>query len=187
MVKANNIEENDKRLKVLYTESHKWLLSAAYNITKDKDEGSELVAELYLYLTEKVNPEIWYSESFNLKYLHTFLKTRYLNKIKYNSRYAVFCEEIYDNEEDIYDEEYDSKLESAYNSVVDELKLLERSPKMWAPARITELYLFDSEMTLEKLAANIKISKSTAFLNVKKIKKYLKDKIENPFKHKTDV
>jgi hypothetical protein len=41
-------------------------------------------------------------------------------------------------------------------------------------------------MTLDGLANNIKISKSTAFLNVKKIKVHLKNKLDNPFTNETD-
>lgn len=183
MGKTDNIvEENNRRLKLLYIDSHKWLISAAFNITKDRDEAAELVGELYLYLSERINPSIWYKDSFNLKYLHTFLKSRNLNKIKFNKRYTDFCEETYDDIDDEYDTEFDNKMEVAYESIVSELKELERSPRLWAPARLTEMYLFDEDMTLERLATNIKISKSTAFLNVKKIKKHLKDKIDNPFK-----
>jgi len=38
-----------------------------------------------------------------------------------------------------------------------------------------------SDMTLETLSKEIGISKSTSFINVKKIKNHLKEKIDNPF------
>jgi predicted DNA binding protein len=44
------------------------------------------------------------------------------------------------------------------------------------------MYAFDKEMTYEKLSEEIGISKSTAYLNCKKIKKHLKETIPNPFK-----
>jgi len=63
-------KENSHRLEVLYTQSHNWLSSVAYNISKDKDVADDLVGELYLYLAEKCNPSIWYNNSFNLMYCH---------------------------------------------------------------------------------------------------------------------
>jgi DNA-directed RNA polymerase specialized sigma24 family protein len=175
---ANIGDENIKRLETLYKNSHKWLMAAAFNITKDKDVAEELVSELYLYLSEKPNPDIWYSDSFNLMYLHSFLKTRNLNKIKYNKRYSDFDEVIYDEVDSEYDIEKDLEIQRRYDRVIEEFKLLERNPKLWAAAKITEMYLLDEEMTLEGLANKIRISKSTAFLNVKKIKTYLKTKIK---------
>jgi hypothetical protein len=51
---------------------------------------------------------------------------------------------------------------------------------MWASARIFELYWM-SEDTLDEVSNKIGISKSTTFLAVKKIRKYLESVIENPF------
>jgi len=77
------------------------------------------------------------------------------------------------------------KFEKAWDEVLAELKRLERT-KMWAPAKIYQLYAFDDDMTLEKLANNIQISKSTAFLNCKKVKLHLRANIESPFKNDRD-
>jgi predicted DNA-binding protein YlxM (UPF0122 family) len=52
---------------------------------------------------------------------------------------------------------------------------------MWAPAKIFELYWM-SDKTLDEVANDIKISKSTVFLSVKKIRKYLENTLDNPFK-----
>ncbi len=40
--------------------------------------------------------------------------------------------------------------------------------RAWASSKLYQLYAFDKDMTLEKLASNIGISKSTAFLQTKK-------------------
>ena len=56
---------------------------------------------------------------------------------------------------------------------------------MWSSAKLYELYAF-SDLTMEELSSEVGISKSTTFLNIKKIKLYLKDKIDNPFKEDTD-
>jgi hypothetical protein len=37
-------------------------------------------------------------------------------------------------------------------------------------------------MTLDKLSNEVKISRSTAFIQIKKAKKHLKETINNPFK-----
>lgn len=177
----NKVEsENNKRLEILYKKSHSWLIAVAYNLSKDKDVAEELVQELYLYLAEKCNPSIWYLNSFNLMYAHAFISSRFYNKIKIDKRKAVLSDS-YDAVDTEYDTDSDEQLEEAYERVIEELKVLERT-KMWASSKLYQMYAFDKDMTLEKLAKEIGISKSTAFLNCKKVKVHLKGKIKSPFK-----
>ena len=171
--------ENNKRLDVLFRNSHGWLSAVAFNLSKDKEVADELVGELYLYLAEKCNPALWYLNSFNLMYCHAFLNSRFLNRIKAAKR-NVQLSDSYDEVESEYDVDADEKVEDVYNKMVDELKRLERT-RLWAPSKIYQMYAFDKEMTFEKLAAELKLSKSTVYLNCKKIKKHLKDNLDNPF------
>ncbi len=171
--------ENNKRLDVLFRNSHGWLSAVAFNLSKDKEVADELVGELYLYLAEKCNPALWYLNSFNLMYCHAFLNSRFLNRIKAAKR-NVPLSDTYDEVENEYDVDGDAKVEDVYNKMVDELKRLERT-RLWAPSKIYQLYAFDKEMTFEKLASELKLSKSTVYLNCKKIKKHLKDNLDNPF------
>jgi hypothetical protein len=76
--------------------------------------------------------------------------------------------------------EFDKKLEDAYNDMLNELKRLETT-KLWASSKLAQMYLLDPQMTLEQLANNIKLSKSTVFLNTKKIRIHLKNTLNNPF------
>jgi DNA-directed RNA polymerase specialized sigma24 family protein len=177
---VNKIQkENNKRLDVLFRNSHGWLSAVAFNLSKDKEVADELVGELYLYLAEKCNPALWYLDSFNLMYAHAFLNSRFLNRIKAAKR-NVPLSDSYDEVENEYDVDADEKVEDVYNKMVDELKRLERT-RLWAPSKIYQLYAFDKEMTFEKLASELKLSKSTVYLNCKKIKKHLKDNLDNPF------
>jgi DNA-directed RNA polymerase specialized sigma24 family protein len=177
---VNKIQsENNKRLDVLFRNSHGWLSAVAFNLSKDKEVADELVGELYLYLAEKCNPALWYLNSFNLMYCHAFLNSRFLNRIKAAKR-NVPLSDTYDEVENEYDVDADEKVEDVYNKMVDELKRLERT-RLWAPSKIYQLYAFDKEMTFEKLASELKLSKSTVYLNCKKIKKHLKDNLDNPF------
>jgi DNA-directed RNA polymerase specialized sigma subunit len=82
-------------------------------------------------------------------------------------------------EDEEYDIGYDESIEEAHKEVIDELKRLERT-KMWAPAKIFQLYMM-SDKTLDEVAGAIGISKSTTFLSVKKIRQHLKEQIQNPF------
>jgi DNA-directed RNA polymerase specialized sigma24 family protein len=177
---VNKIQsENNKRLDVLFRNSHGWLSAVAFNLSKDKEVADELVGELYLYLAEKCNPALWYLNSFNLMYCHAFLNSRFLNRIKAAKR-NVQLSDSYDEVEAEYDVDADAKVEDVYNKMVDELKRLERT-RLWAPSKIYQMYAFDKEMTFEKLASELKLSKSTVYLNCKKIKKHLKDNLDNPF------
>jgi len=175
--------ENNKRLETLHKQSHKWLIAVAFNLSKNMETAEELVCELYLYLAEKCNPALWYLNSFNLMYAHSFLRSRFFNKIKSDKRKVEFTSDNDDVVEE-YDIDTDEKLEMAYNDVVDELKNMERTKK-WASSKLYQLYAFDKEMTLEKLASEIGISKSTAFLQTKKAKVHLRTVVKNPFSSKS--
>lgn len=173
-------QENNRRLELLHKQSHNWLIAVSYNLSKDSDVADELVGELYLYLAEKCNPALWYLNTFNLMYCHSFLKSRFLNKIKSDKRKTEFTSANDDLVEE-YDIDTDQKLEETYNQVVGELKNMERT-KQWASSKLYQLYAFDKDMTLERLASEIGISKSTAFLQTKKAKLHLRATIKNPFR-----
>jgi DNA-directed RNA polymerase specialized sigma24 family protein len=176
-------KENNRRLSILYTKKNDWLMSAAYNLTKNRELAKELVAELYLYIAERGNPNIWWKEDdFNMLYLHAFLRTRNINAIKQKNKIQAIADD-YDEVEIPYDEELDMKIQNCYDDIVDEIQKLQGT-KQWASARLAELYFFSEEkITLDKLSKNIGISKSTTFLNVRKIKHHLKAVKDNPFRN----
>lgn len=170
------------RLQNLFNQSHYWLINEAKKITKNREEAEDLVSELYEYLHIKCNPKIFWGDSYNLFYCNKFLHSRFMNKVKGLNR-TILVERISDEIEDIpYDEEWDLKLQKAHEEVIGELKGL-ATTRMWPAAKIFELYWM-SDDTLEDTAKKIKISKSTTFLAVKKIRKYLEEVINNPFDDK---
>jgi len=175
--------ECDRRLTNLYCESHKWLVNTAIKVTKNRESGEDMVGELYEYLHKKKNPLLfWGATSYNLKYCSKFLKHRYLNKVKKLNRTQYF-EDVTDTKPDTpYDIEMDYAIEEAHNRVIKELKHLEQT-KLWPQAKIFSLYWMSSD-TLDEVANNIGISKSTTFLAVRKIRKYLEQVIDNPFNDK---
>ena len=183
----NQQEENRERLDYLCRHSHKWLLGAAFKVCKNLDTANELVADLYLYLADRINPAIWYDEgeirSFNLQYCRSFILSRNLNRVKRDGKTETLTDSG-DRTESEYDYEWDEKIEDTYSQVTNELKRLERT-RLWAPAKLASLYFFD-DYTLDGLAKEIRISKSATFLNIKKIKGHLRNRIENPFKPTED-
>ena len=78
-----------------------------------------------------------------------------------------------------YDIEKDEKIDRAYDEVCNELDLMKKK-KGWSSAMIYEHYWM-SDKTLDEVSKEIRISKSTVFLAVKKIKGILKNNIQNPF------
>ena len=172
--------ECDRRLTNLYNESYKWLVSEAKKITKNREESEDLVSELFEYLHTKCNPKIfWGDDSYNLFYCNKFLHSRFMNKVKKLNR-TTLVEQMPDRESDIeYDTEYDIRLQQAHEEVIRELKKLEVT-RMWPQGKIFTLYWM-SDKTLDEVAKDIKISKSTTFLAVKKVRKYLEQVIDNPF------
>jgi DNA-directed RNA polymerase specialized sigma24 family protein len=174
--------ECEKRLINLYNESHQWLIQVARNVTKQNEEAECLCSELYEYLHLKCNQKIFWGNSYNIMYCSKFLKHRWINKTKKLNR-TTYVEEIWDIELDIpYDEEGDRRLEETHIRVMEELKALQTT-KMWPAERIFSLY-FMSDRTLDKVAKDIGISKSTTFLAVKKIRRHLEKTIDNPFEEK---
>lgn len=171
--------ECERRLTNLYNQHNQWLVNEARKVTKNTEEAEDLVGELYEYLHLKANPKIWYKDSYNLFYCNKFLHSRFMNKVKKLNR-TTLLEHMPDIEEDVpYDTEWDLRMQEAHDNIIKELKLLSVT-KMWPQARIFELY-WCSDDTLDEVANKIGISKSTTFLSVKKIRKYLKEVIQNPY------
>ena len=170
--------ENKERLGVLYEKHNSWLMACAYNASNDVRISEDLVQGLYLYLLEKRNPKLFYNDSFNLLYCHNFINSRYINYIKRENR-TTYITDSFEREDTPYNEEWDKKLEDSYNKIKEELQRLSKT-RMWSSAKLYEMYAF-TDTTMEELSKNIGISKSTTFLNIKKIKQHLKDIIDNPF------
>jgi DNA-directed RNA polymerase specialized sigma24 family protein len=103
-----------------------------------------------------------------------------MNKVK-KLKKTILIEEMPDEEEDVpYDEEWDLRLQHAHEEVMSELQKL-KVTRSWPQAKIFELYWMSSD-TLDEVSKKIGISKSTTFISVKKIRKYLENTLDNPFK-----
>jgi len=172
--------ETSKRLDILHRKHYNWLFSVAFKVSKCKITSEDLIQELYIYLLERNDTNLFYEDSYNLQYCRSFIMSRFYNLIKVENRWDTLRED-YDEEEKVYDVEFDMKLERAHKDVLDELQKMKRM-KGWSSAMLAEMYFFGN-MTFDELSSEIGISKSTAFLNVKKVKQRLKDNIENPFKN----
>ena len=175
--------ECQRRLTNLYEQSHPLLVKIALKVTKQKETAEDVVMELYEYLHKKQNIKLfWGPDSYNIKYCCKFIRHRFLNKTKKLNRITLM-EELPDDMIDIpYDYDSDISIQNAHEEVLRELKNLEAT-KLWASSRIFELYWMTPD-TLDEVSEKIGISKSTTFLAVKKIRKYLKEIIDNPFTEK---
>lgn len=180
MIDSGSLQvENNKRLEVLHRKHYKWLEGVAYKLTRNREETDDIIGELYLYLGERPNQNLWYNDSFNLMYCRSFIHSRYFNKIKREKRFTL-TEEFWDIEDTEYDYDEDILLETKYDEVMDELQSLSKT-NMWASGQLFSLYMF-SDMTFDEVSESIGISKSTTFSHVKRVKEFLKQKIKNPFK-----
>lgn len=170
--------EINKRLGVLYTKHNDWLQAVSYNIANNKTVSEDLVQELYLYLAEKKNPKIFFQDSFNLLYCHNFIRSRWINLIKRENK-NIYPTNWRDEEDTIYDTEKDLQNQELYDDIIKEIQDLQKTG-MWSSAKIYEMYTF-GDKTMEELSQDIGISKSTTFLNVKKIKEHLKNKFKDKY------
>lgn len=170
--------ETNKRLDILYRKHHEWLMKVSYNLSKDTDIANDLVGELYIYLGEKQNPKLYYLDSFNLKYCQMFLASRFYNKCNRDKK-MVITDSFTDDMDSEYDYDGDERLELTWDSLKQELEELKLS-KMWSSAKLYEMYTME-DLTMEQLSKQIGISKSTTFLNIKKVREHLKNNLNNPF------
>jgi RNA polymerase sigma factor (sigma-70 family) len=177
--------ETNSRLEHLYLSHSNWLNSVANKITKNRDDALELVSELYLYLAERPNPNLWYSTSFNLMYLRAFIHSRFINGKKRGSKTSGLRDSHTNIEEREYDIEGDERFEECWNTMINELEGLKKE-KNWHSALLFEHYYFNEDMTLQKLSDEIGISISTTYMHTNRIKQHLKNKLENPFRPKKD-
>jgi len=176
-IKISN--ETRKRLDILHRKHYNWLFSVGFKVSKSKPITEDLIQELYMYLAERNAEELYYEDSFNLQYCRAFIISRFYNLTKVDGRWSTLADD-YEREDVPYNIEWDMKLQNSYDEVVKELKDMKKQ-KGWSSAMLAELYWF-SNMTFDELSKEIKISKSTAFLNVRKVKERLRDKLDNPFK-----
>lgn len=174
-------EQCNQRLTNLYNQHHVWLLKCSYNICKSFVESEELCSDLYLYLAKECREKIWYSNSYNLIYCQRFLHHRWLNRVGKLKRYQYRGDMmVYDTHSEEYNVDRDNDVMEAYDKVMQELKNLQTT-RLWPQARLYELYWM-SDKTLNKVASDIGISKSTTFLSIKRIRKHMQEVINNPFK-----
>ncbi len=170
--------EIQTRLGVLFTKHDDWLQAVSYNLANNKSVSEDLVQDLYLYLAEKKNPKLFFQDSFNLLYCHNFLRSRWINLVKRENK-KVYPQKWRDAEDIPYDTESDKNNQELFELIKKEIKQLQGT-SMWSSAKIYELYTF-SDKTMEELSGDIGISKSTTFLNVKKIKQHLKNKFNDKY------
>lgn len=170
--------EIEKRLGVLFTKHNDWLQAVSYNLANNKTVSEDLVQDLYLYLAEKRNPKLFFQDSFNLLYCHNFLRSRWINLVKRENK-KVYPDKWKDVEDEPYDLQEDINNQETFDAIKKEIRDLQKTT-MWSSAKIYELYTF-GDKTMEELSQDIGISKSTTFLNVKKIKEHLKDKFKDKY------
>lgn len=177
---TENINECNIRLQTLHKKHYIWLLQAATNIAKNRENAEDLVGDLFLYLSEKCNPLIWYKDSFNLMYCHRFLQTRWINKSHKGKRMKSESDMMkFDREDEVYPIEQDEEIMRAFIEVSEELERLSQT-RMWPKAQLFKLYHM-SDDTMIDVAKKIGISKSTTFISIKKIREHLKNTIKSPF------
>ena len=175
--------ENNARLEVLYRKHDKWLRQCTWNICKNKDMVDDLVSELYLYLGEKNNEKLYFLDSFNLQYCRSFISSRFINRIKIENK---FTNTVDDNRlEETYDTQFDEGIDDTLQKIKTFLKQKQKGPK-WVSSKIAELYYFGDKKTIESLASEIGVSKSTIFLHIKSIRNEIKDNFDNPFETNND-
>jgi RNA polymerase sigma factor (sigma-70 family) len=178
--------ELKQRLDTLHRKHYVWLLQSATNITKNREDSEDLIGDLYVYLSDKGNPKIYYSDSFNLMYCYRYLQTRWINKIHQSKKLNLqSIPSSIDVEDEPYPMEEDIRMMIAYDEIQTELERLETT-RMWPKARLFQLYYGSDDYMIE-IANKIGISKSTTFIAIKRVREHLKEIVKNPFNDKDNT
>lgn len=175
--------ENNWRLENLFKKHHTQLKNWSKGLADgDEQLQEDIVGDLYLYLT-KPNPKIWFDDNFNLIYCKAFINSRMLNwkqRQKKMTRYTGYYD-IVDTE---YDDTLDRRIDEEYDKLINHLTQ-KKTEKGWHSWMLFEIYHF-GEDTMQELADKIGLSKSTIFLNTRKVKRELKELLNNPFRKEED-
>ena len=108
------IDDNKKRVEVLYKKHHKKFIKYLNTLTKDEDESEDYFSQMMLTLLEKPNKNIFDGDCFNLYYIQKMLYSKFINQINQNNRryggefddeFDVIIDEEYDYEKDYIDEQ----------------------------------------------------------------------------------
>ena len=89
-----------------------------------------------------------------------------------------------DRVDEEYDDTLDRRIDVEYDKLIEELKEM-KVRKGWSSAFLFEMYYF-SDKTMDELADEIGLSKSTVFLNTKKVKEHFRNKLNNPFRNEKE-
>ena len=175
--------EKSRRLDVLYRKHNDWLLKVALNLSRNTNDAEDMVQNLYIYLATKGTPNIYYLDSYNLKYCYSFIRTRFINSKK-AKKLDITDDDLLNI--DISDIEYnyieDQIIEETYNNVKSLLKQMKGTNKKWGQSLIFEMYNnTENKMTIDSLSNKLNLSRSTVFLTIKYVKEVIKQEIENPF------
>lgn len=184
MVSGSIEWENHWRLENLFKKHHNQLKTFSKQMSSgDTDLENDIVGDLYLYLT-KPNPKIWFADSFNLIYCKAFINSRILNWKQREKRMIKMGERRYDLADTEYDDTLDKRIDEEYNKLIEHLNQ-KKKEKGWQSYMLFEIYHF-GENTMQELSSKIGLSKSTIFLNTRKVKRELKETLNNPFRKEED-
>jgi hypothetical protein len=81
--------------------------------------------------------------------------------------------------DEVYDDTLDKRIDEEYDKLI-EILSKKKGEKGWQSWMLWEIYNFGDD-TMQELADKIGLSKSTIFLNTRKVKRELKIVLNNPF------
>ena len=161
-------------------------MQVAYNFTRDKDNATDLVQELYVYLLEmKDINKIRYNNTVNLFYLYKSLKSKFLNGIKQSKKITLLpVEEDY---LEIEDTEYNYDKDEEFEVMLQATKQLLETNVHWFDAKLLQTYI-NEDHSIASLHQATGISKSSIWTSLDKTRKYIKHSYEQrvTFKREED-
>ena len=172
-------EKNDL-ITQLYNTQHKWLVACAFNFTKHHDTAEEIIQNLYVQLLEMddLTKIIYQGNSLNQYYLYKMVKSLFVKSLKNPNPTQQITLEI--EETHIGPDYFD--VSGSIELKLQELVTEAMEHAAWFDRLLFQTYVNENH-SIMSLHQATKISTSTIWSSQQKLKKFVKQYINEKTKH----
>jgi RNA polymerase sigma factor (sigma-70 family) len=168
--------DKNKLIEDFIKNHNSWLYAVCFNLTKDRNDADDLIQETYtrlLELPESKIEAIRFGESdLNTFYVYRMIKNYYINQGKAKKE-SYTDTEVYGNDaDDDTNLQFEDDYEALMNKIEGEMNDLKKNSETYFDVMLLDVYLKEGH-SIDSLAKHTKISRSTIFTSLKRVRTYL--------------